>query len=1771
MRFVTLLVTAAMSPTLLLAPGVSAEELGETTEPTLFTEQTEYTYNPEETTEPPVVPNTTGVTVYDSSGKAVDGVAAKADDPWAEQTVVGMDQPTLQALTKEDFAKHSAYVVSGNENLYTLTASTGISPGSTVEYFAIRYIDNSNAPQTKYLFPKVHSLTATNAYVKGALGDISAQQGSSQQDNNTVKVRTLVLRGTVLKEFSYGGTSYQTGDAFNYTLEEQPGEAAAYDRTMNELMQLSQDGYISLSTADEGETEVPVKTTSGGADLTSGKKHSTLKELGYSINEDTVTTTPLAAWSVDEYFFKTEKPITSVTGIEVFMSDGSWTVQGLSISKVKSISGYGEYGYYSGKYFLGLEKETVCNLKSKKSGTLTLPANGDTLINIGGAESQYFSLETPKSSQNSSDPFLDQVSFRIDIADDLNAGLESLLRTESGGWLSGGDFAEDLALEIEYRDKNNWTRNVTMPVLLSVIGQSMTLGDSVHTIGIAQRGDTLGFTATLPEYSSMISCKLHVGKDARTILEKNCGLTGGSAEVQNNLDNDYISIAGISVYDGTCRLSNYEQGQDAITGEMLDSYSYGVNFQSKNPALYYTTMMETGMRINAGTSMDVELTRYKDGDPLIATGVKGNFLVRIRTDDIKGAGTDGSMRVRLTYTNYDGDEHTTDYYHVKNEVMEFMGYWPTVKNREDNYGYLYGASPGKYVEFPVELGDAASVTNVELALDQFSDDLQISGVSVSVLDKIGKRRIYEKHTETENGASNFMIVRTLDHTVIPPFPLSVNLHFAPGETYSLSTGMGTTVPTSDIDYNSMRYSMTYEQTKKDLGFIRSKLIYDVTVKVADDPDANSINGDSGSKNHFYFQLLFKNGTSGVVLANQQLSADGFRAGKEEVFAIKINRDYSDVTAIRVIPEDTVEDSDVFDKLNIEKITVTERTNGGAAMQYVFNNIGWIGIDYHDKAQDGSVMGREGRSLSEVACLYRVSYQQKVVNLLCEIVARPWDVNYFKFAGSVQAELTYIDMDDQPQTIGFDVVSRMYEYAKRIPLSYEARTDGSDQNVVNSMGAVSDPETMLRPNHVDRFILPPLANAKTLKSITFYVTNRSHGTAEWVIGGLSISRIISDSGVVSIIQSGTSDSEYYRSMDVAEQCRMKTEDNGFKENDITINLPTGNEVAQTIELTGESIAWSDNSSWTSAVSRTPDSTNDTLNVYVYPIANSRNIDGVTVSAAFQYACDYSKVMQVKQNELNIWGSGTKNAMFYYTGIPAAGMSGLNYLGLSCRNSRIVFDRALVQQVRDGVIVATYDVPLNSSSAVLGLRATPNGSTRIFDKTKQTMLLSFGEATEEMSLFGPGESFTNVNDIAISFDYKSSLNDGLSQARSPVYHSPYVYLTDVGINKISPGMMAEIPFDVPYVAEITGYNIVSFGNITANVNGAVMYNYSYSDKTTDETTGVSTTVGDTRIGAYSMKDSYVLNNQITPHASSWDDIKGASGALTPIDLTIKTADADDAVESGIEVPVTITFNYINHSKSNVALPFRNSQTYIQYVMLPDTETQTYVRSEDKRFATGSEAHLRMFLPDCQELYNIEIQPVDPDGTATWKIGEIAWSMDYGTAPQTRKVDRVFDSEGGKISVRNVKMTSDVYNDGTYEGFVTMNTPKGIMVEGGKTVGIRVRIENGEGFDCKAEYIVNDLPTDVTKKLCVVSGDTISFTPLTNESTVPEVYTLTISSEDNPAVQNVINITVPAKNAASNSGQNIFIFPGDSTGTTAQSTTQSTTEAPTSGGTTQSSTGE
>lgn len=1667
-----------------------------------------------------------GITVW-KDGKKV-STEATTGQSWTEQTIEGGgDDPTEAAPSVEEFTSSLTGIeIKDSENLYSLTAATGLNPGTCVEYFAVRYkvgTGDKAVAQTKYLFPKIHTLSATNDYIKGVKGTVTVKQLSR------VKI-----------------TGYYS-----------PGPRVAvqqrtmyYDVTNDEQIEAAKAQFLEsnsgITSVEKIYKDVEKQVNLSSTELMN-ERHSYLASLNYKINENTLTTNALSSWGVDEFLFKTDQPITEITGVEAFMSNGKWTVQGLSVGKVKKIGGYNEYGFYSGKYYLSLEKEIICQLTKKKSGTLTLSANGDTLVNIGGDDSDYFELTVPDDKLTTSLGLKDVYSFRIDIADTLDGGLESLLRNDSKSSDPAAGFAaEDIALEIEYRDTNGWTRNVTLPVLTSVIGQykelSKKYGYSVRTIGLAQRGDTLAFTACLPDYASLISTKIYLAKAARDVCKKNCGL---DFIKQNNvdsaaiaaLDSDYLSIAGVSIYKGTCCMSNTSNASTTVTKKVdgkdetqnvsLNSYNYAFAFSEKYPQMYFTTTSSKGYKINAKTSDTLEMSKYKKGDPLIAAAKQSNFMVAFKTSSKTSAETSGDIFAQVFYQDSNGNEKSSAIYNVKKEVLDYLGYWPTKTSVKDNFAYHYGMSNGNYIEFPVDLPDAAAITNIEIKLDGQADEWLVESVCVSVLDGLGKRRAYAQNLKSGTASSPYRFYREAVKTVIPPFPIDLNLLFTPGETYSVWTGTGTIIKAEELDYNSVRYKMTYEQTQRDLGFIKKKRVYDVVVKVADDPDAGNINGDSGSNNKFYFQILFQNGSSGFVLANQQLSSDGFRAGQEELFSISVNRNYGEVREIRIIPEDTSEDNEIFDKLNIEYMTVTEQTNGGTAMQYVFDDVGWIDIDYHDKSEENTSEGRTGRSIKEISKRFQVSYQRSVINLLCEITADPWEITHYPFEASISATVDYIDTKGEPQSKSFDVISRMYEYMNKTPQVYSAGyKDDEKGSLYKNMGSVSDPDWMLRPNHTDRFILPALSDVKTLTSITFYAVNRSKGTAYWNISGLSISRINSDSGSITL----NNNNEYLREMQTVEHCTMDT--TATKATNMT--LPAGAQQKLKVKLTKKDITWAEDKSWVSAVERKPTSSNDTLNVYVYPTENSRNIEGVSLSIAAQYTMPNTKVMQVKQNEMKIYGSGTSDACFYYTGLSANNMQNLVSLRLSCRSTKTVFTHAIVEQVREDVVVSRYVVNYGESSAMLGLKAAPASTSTVFDKKKQKLIMSFGTLTNEANLIAPSDENSNVNDIAIAIRYTSTLDHGANE-----YMSPYIYLGDLGIKKITPGMMVEIPFEIPYLQDIVEYRIGMFGSISAEVRGALAFNYSYTDKAVDEATGELVTTGDKLLEVYSFDQRFEVPNYVKKCAVSKKGLSG-SGSVSLLDLNITTAEADAETDSGTSSAVEAVIHYLDHKDAAQELLIDDLRTYIQTIKWSET---TYdednnpivtnytdaVNAENRNFSTGKTARVRMFIADCKEITAIELKT-----KGSWKISKTEGSLlrklekkenlvSLGEQSLDRTIDAIVTSEGEKISFKDVTLTVHITAAGKYKGTITKQGMS-IVVQGESIVSGQVVGDKDDDYDFSVKLLGDGDPADMPEETYSRNGDKFAFSIPKNSGSVQVTYVITVWSTENPNEKRTVTIAVP-----------------------------------------------
>lgn len=398
--------------------------------------------------------------------------------------------------------------------------------------------------------------------------------------------------------------------------------------------------------------------------------------------------------------------------------------------------------------------------------------------------------------------------------------------------------------------------------------------------------------------------------------------------------------------------------------------------------------------------------------------------------------------------------------------------------------------------------------------------------------------------------------------------------------------------------------------------------------------------------------------------------------------------------------------------------------------------------------------------------------------------------------------------------------------------------------------------------------------------------------------------------------------------------------------------------------------------------------------------------------------------------------------------------------------MLFDHAIVQQVRDDVIVNTYSMTLGKASATMGLSAAPSKSVTVYDKKMQKMLISFSKDSKESTLFGMSENSGNVRDVAISFRYRSSLDKGMGTANAQ-YYTPYVYLTEVGINRITPGMMAEIPFEIPYVDEITGYRIVSFGDIDAAIESAMIVNYSYEKKDKDYSKGTYTYSGEKREECYSFNESHKLNNELWNCNSVKKGMDGKD-SLNPIDLIFTTDTSKMSGSLRTDVGVSMTFNY-------------KSGTAAKTLVVPDA--RVYLQNESKQFVTYSEpdengerkvinntARMRLFIPECTELTSIDIRLTDSSGSAAWYVSTIEGSSNYGDLPLASDVETEFTALRKSVSFVNIALKTYITTKDYFMKLVT-DHEIGITAEGGEEISSVVRIGRGEQFNIEVEWLVND----------------------------------------------------------------------------------------------------
>ncbi len=918
-----------------------------------------------------------------------------------------------------------------------------------------------------------------------------------------MSVSTYAAESTYLFEAT---TGKKTGDEekiqffiITYTTE------GSGDKTVSKFLVPAKDGwektYDALAAVNktQEEQDKAVRDTYGysGADLKSGKKL-------------------FQANSTDQYLFTTEEPINKITRVQVFAADsGSWNCRALRIFHVEKLNGLHRWNTASSDCYIDFAGDLIAEGSMSMDGNVSW--KNDKLISTrdsADATGADIALKTSGFSSPAHHGLQDNtkktLTLRFDFADTYGAGLEALgAMSAKANTLKTMGLAETMAVTLYYVDCYGMERQANVPGVLNAAEYAAGLlgGDANKAIsGLAQQGESMAISVFLPDFDHLAPENGVIVTLGAEEVKSVLGLTaisarpGGDAGMlrKNRIElseNDSASFVTMAVYD--LKDARVEASIDGTTGAL--SYKY------HGDPLYYQPVTGTGgdplycRRVNK-----INLTAYEHGKLLSPRDKTERYLLELTTDDVAGAGTKDDILMSIGWTDLEGNVKVSDTINVREMSRDFNGWWYGTAGQD--IGYYQGVASGQTLRFFVPLQNVRAVTDIKVWMSGAGtrDDWQMKDITISTVESFNKRAVAWSGISADGVSSELHFTRTVAGTLVYRYSDTIEnptlvqqgsdekIDVGPGSGGSIGGDGAEVAKPKKVDWSQIRYSMTFRQASQDLGFTKERCLYAVKVNVAGNSSATAEEGDCGSKNLFYFQLVFKNGCSGFVLANQQLPSDGFVAGASQTFYISTNDDYGDVTAVQIIPEDLAENSDMFDKLKIDSIEIQRHSSAALVPVWTINNVGWINIDYRDEGQMQSITGMAGRGASELMRTYTVDGSTFNVNFMLSITTEGYPAGSAQFEGNLAAIVYY---DSYTPSKGYeelgDVTKSMYAYMNR--------TAG---NMPDSVGGktISDPSLMFRADHTDRFYFS-LNDVRSIKRIELLATSAVNTT--WNISDVSL--------------------------------------------------------------------------------------------------------------------------------------------------------------------------------------------------------------------------------------------------------------------------------------------------------------------------------------------------------------------------------------------------------------------------------------------------------------------------------------------------------------------------------------------------------------------------------------------------------------------------------------------------------------------------------------------
>ena len=1400
----------------------------------------------------------------------------------------------------------------------------------------------------------------------------------------------------------------------------------------------------------------------------------------------------------DQILFETPTKIDTVDMIQIFgkrtPSASVWPCQGMRVYDVEKIYGLEMYGWFSDMGYIDFDGSVIAEVvMAPGGGNFNWNTTGGT-FNITTAEAgkpkdvaivhtknkdsyeSYYKTETHvgiRVSSQSRKP----VVIRMDFADQSGAGLDSLVVSYDQGAapkIGNARFCEAAALQVRYEDIFGCQRDVTLPLVINSLGSAVeVLGKDISIAAYAQQGDSIAIPALLPNMARIVDTKLTIGEEEARQMT---GILPGPGASQNPIYKARTEATKTDDISYTC-LAYYTDVdvKVALEGAVIRySYDAGAN----NPAYFAAATSIDGLSIKAKKTTSISTLPYYDKLTLKPSDRQDRYLITLSTDNVANAGTTSDLQIQFKYINIKDKETTSPLYHVNDYVDAFYGTW---MGNVDDFPYKWTMRDGGTAQFMIPLQDVQEFTGVSFKLEG-DDEWQFSGLRIDKVAEFYPRSVDWKEMqsiETDSSGNpryktHVEIGRTVDISNLKDKPLfQIGVVYQQGEDRpdggsddwipgtliqdddetSEFNGKGEIVDKRDeIDWGSILHYMTYEQAQQDLKFTKQRANYKVSVHVGGDK-VNADDDDCGSKNLFYFQLIFENGKSGCMLANQQIQGDAFRTGTTSEFYIPCAQDYGDLIAIQVIPDDQDGNSDIYDKLKIASIDVEKMTDNficptWGATSAGEEGLGWVGIDYRDQGEISSNTGAEGRTISEIATTYQItesSYNAKFLVSITtgnyNVVPRP-DENgrpvYIQdpiYSGGMTMSYNYFDRDGKmpPTVSGIDVVKLMNEYSARSG-SYLRKTELAEENYEVPY-AVSDPSYNFRPGKTDSFYI-------TVKNISQFINMslqlRSDVRTHWNVNAIKI-YLVNGQGLRYLNGSGEFEYKYPEGKKptlVAEWTRDEglTADCGI----FRYKQDTGIQEIANIAFDCDPIDLNpDATGWTSVVAREPKSKNDAFNLYIYPQTVGENVakpGTYNLKAAVRYK--NAVTLTHMQSSAGLLRNGYDDegniTCFYQLGIDGTNLDSID--GVDVETNSLVkisapITRGVLQVVRGGVLINSYEL---SGVANADLGDTMSISTNPRNYHHQKILLQLSNDTTSQTIE------PEVKDLAVAMHFRSDLPEAQE------LRSKYVYLSDAGYSKVEGGKIYEIDMDLGNLAEISAVNVLTLGNL---------------DVTIDSISAVEVDDDGNVYNTFSARGPYTPNGR----AGRID----AFGLVTPLTLSIATAEDDSAVSSGTAGPVRMRIGYYDSYGALREDVYENIRPYI---------------SSGRGFEAGGTDVVSLMVPEMAELRWIEFEPLrntsaTSNSVATWKIASVSASTGYDGRVTTRTVNQLV-TEGDPIHIgfADILISGEVKTFTTNEkgetvestaGTVSMGDTLPVLLESGNNTVISTNlIGSVEGFSARVE---------------------------------------------------------------------------------------------------------